>query len=85
MQMEQLKWLEYKNFNHSLFRILLGQCDKATKCEVKQHLDYKSANSNCCSVKLLRVIRKVAHSGLYGTKNDPVYQILNKHRRYTSY
>ena len=38
---EQPKWWEYKNFNHPLFRILLGQCDKANKCEVKQHSDFK--------------------------------------------
>ena len=84
-QMEQHEWSEYKNFNHALFRILLGQCDEATKYEVKQHPDYKSSNSDCCSVKLLSVIRKVARSGLYSTKSDPVYQIMNEHRRYTSY
>ena len=85
MKIEQHKWSEYTNFNHALFRILLGQCDEATKCEVKQHPDYKSANRHCCSIELLSVIRKVARSGSYGTKSNPVYRIMNEHWRYTSY
>ena len=77
--------MEYKNFNHTLFYIILGQCDETSKCEVKILPDFEVATMEHCSVKLLNVISKVAWSGSYGTKTNPVYQIVNEHQITSAY
>ena len=70
MESKQQEWSEYKNFNRTLFCIVLGQCNKASKCEIKIHPDCKEASGGHCTVRLLDIIRKVSWSGSYNTKND---------------
>ena len=73
LNVQTKQWKAYENFDHSVFLIILGQCNKASKCKIKAHDNYKTTSDEQCSVRLINVMKKVACLATYRNKGDKNY------------